>query len=220
MAQVGSGAQLRSLIELGHPPALATVLEMGGRRASDSLLYAPLVVLIVAADPAAGLQAFTDPDLSDEGRQALAEALGRSGDYRALETLCQATHALDEELRIAALRGLASLGHPAAEPAVLNALEDPVWMVRSAACEAAGRIGLGSAIPRLASQLEDPMWWVRFWAGEALWALGAPGRAQQVRTLTEGGDVARRTASMVLPSTASAPRPLDGDRRRGAGARR
>ncbi|QBX38093.1 HEAT repeat domain-containing protein [Brevundimonas sp. S30B] len=190
---------MRSLIDLGAPPDLETVLDDLGRRGgSESLVYAPLIGSIVQADPLAGLEAFAGPALASEGRLVLAEALGRSGDYRVLETLCLAARAADTELRIAALRGLAALGHPAAQPAVLEGLEDPVWMVRSAACEASGRIGLRAAIPRLADQLGDPMWWVRFRAGEALWALGEPGRAQLHRSLAEGCSIARRTASMVL----------------------
>lgn len=197
---------MRSLIDLGAPPALEAVLsELRGRDAADSLLYIPLIGSIVTADPAAGLQTFADPDLPEEARSVLTEALGRSGDYRALEPLCQAARASDDELRIAAMRGLGSLGHPAAEATVLNALADPVWMVRSAACEAAGRIGLHAAVPHLAGQLDDPVWWVRFRAGEALIALGEPGRDQLVRCLDKGGDVARRTASMVLAERGLSP---------------
>lgn len=189
----------RSLIDLGQPPALEAVLaDLKGRNASDSLLYVPLIESVVTLDAASALRTFGDPDLPAEARVILAEALGRSGDYRVLEPLCLTARAPDDELRIASMRGLASLGHPSAEPSILAAIDDPVWMVRAAACEAAGRIGLRTAIPRLASQLEDPVWWVRFRAGEALVALGEPGRDRLVRSLVEGGDLARRTASMVL----------------------
>lgn len=189
----------RALIDLGETPALEAVLrDLRGRKASDSLLYVPLIVSIATIDTSAALRTFADPDLPAEARLILADALGRSGDYRVLEPLFQTARAPDDELRIASVRGLGSLGHPSAEPAILAALEDPVWMVRAAACEAAGRIGLVLVIPQLGSQLEDPVWWVRFRAGEALVALGEPGRERLVRSLAEGGDLARRTASMVL----------------------
>lgn len=190
---------MRSLIDMRAPPSLDAVLQdLRGRNASDSLLYEPIIVSIVTADPATAMKTFGDPAVPEEARRILAEALGRSGDYQALHPLCLAARTPDEELRIAAMRGLASLGHPAAETTILEALQDPVWMVRSAACEAAGRIGLRAAIPSLASQLEDPVWWVRFRAGEALIALGEPGRDRLALSMTEGGDLARRTASMVL----------------------
>ena len=132
------------------------------------------------------------------GRIAAAEALGGSGDYRALEPLCLATRAPDLELRIACIRALGMLGHPGAETAVLAGLSDKVWMVRSAACESAGRIGLRAAIPLLAHQLRDEVWWVRFRAGEALAALGDTGREQLQRVAASGDDLSRRAASMVL----------------------
>jgi hypothetical protein len=52
---------MRSLIDHGTPPALGEVLEdLRDRNASDSLLYVPLVVSIVTADPASALQTFGD----------------------------------------------------------------------------------------------------------------------------------------------------------------
>lgn len=198
------GAELRvgvmkSLIELGTPPSLAEVLaDLAGRRASESLLYLPLIARLVAEDPMTALRAFGDSRLAIEPRVILAEALGASGDYRALEPLCIATRAPDVELRIACTRALGMLGHPGAEKAVLAGLDDRVWMVRSAACEAAGRIGLRSAIPQLAHQLRDEVWWVRFRAGEALAALGQIGQERLRLVAATGDDLSRRAASMVL----------------------
>lgn len=190
---------MKSLIELGTPPSLAEVLaDLEGRRASESLLYLPLIGRLVADDPKTALRAFGDSRLAGEPRVILAEALGGSGDYRALEPLCLATRAPDIELRIACIRALGMLGHPGAEKAVLSALDDPVWMVRAASCEAAGRIGLRAAIPKLAEQLANEIWWVRFRAGEALAVLGEVGRERLRRVATSGDDLSRRTASMVL----------------------
>lgn len=190
---------MRSLAEVGAPPALREVLgDLEGRRASDSLLYLPLIRRLAAEDPMAALRVFGDSAVTGEARVILAEALGGSGDYRVLRPLCLAARAPDVELRIAAVRGLAALGHPAADETVLRGMEDPVWMVRAASCEAAGRIGLRSAGPLLAVRLEDPVWWVRFRAGEALAALGEWGQDQLRAVALSGGDLSRRAASMVL----------------------
>ena len=177
---------MRSLIELGEPPSLAEVLaDLAGRRASDSLLYLPLIARLVADDPMTALRAFGDPRLAIEPRVILAEALVLREDNA-------------DVLRIACIRALGMLGHPGAETAVLAGLSDKVWMVRSAACESAGRIGLRAAIPLLAHQLRDEVWWVRFRAGEALAALGDTGREQLQRVAASGDDLSRRAASMVL----------------------
>lgn len=192
-------ALMRSLIDLGAPLDLREVIgDLGSGRGAESLLYLPLIAHLVGEDPDGALRLFADADLPAAGRVALAEALGRSGDFRAIEPLALASRAPDVELRIAALRGLAALGHPAAEASVVTALADEAWVVRSVACEAAGRIGLRTAVPLLAAQLGDPVWWVRFRAGEALAALGAVGRDELRSAAAAGEPLARRTASMVL----------------------
>lgn len=192
-------ALMGSLIDLGVPPSLDEVLaELSGRRASDSLLYLPLIARLVAGDPMTALRAFGDAGITGDARVILAEALGASGDYRALGPLCIAVRAPDVELRIASIRGLTILGHPAAAPHILNAMDDPVWVVRAASSEAAGRIGLRQAVPKLASLLEDEVWWVRFRAGEALATLGDVGRERLAQIAASGGDLSRRTAAIVL----------------------
>ncbi|MDI1326177.1 MAG: HEAT repeat domain-containing protein [Brevundimonas sp.] len=192
-------ALMRSLIELDAAPPLAQVLQDVHRsRGPESLLYLPLMGRLVNGDTRAALRAFGDPDTPPRARVILAEALGASGDFRALRPLCITTGAPDFELRIASVRGLAAMGHPAAEGRILAALEDPVWMVRSAACEAAGRIGLRTAVPLLITQLSDPVWWVRFRAGEALSALGPTGVRGLQAAATGPGDRPRRAASLAL----------------------
>ena len=192
-------ALMRSLIELDAAPPLAEVLQDVHRsRGSESLLYLPLMRRLVNGDTRAALRAFGDPATPPKARVILAEALGASGDFRALRPLCIAATAPDIELRIASMRGLAAMGHPAAEPRIMAALRDPVWMVRSAACEAAGRIGLKSAVPLLIIQLSDPVWWVRFRAGEALTALGSTGLQGLQAAAAGEGDLPRRAASLAL----------------------
>lgn len=190
---------MRALIDVGAPPPIDMVLEdLKGRKATESLLYLPLIRSLVAADPMSGLHAFGDEEVSADARAIVAEALGASGDFRVLAPLLLAGRAPDIELRIAVLRGLTALGHPAAEPCVLRGLSEDVWMIRAAACEAAGRIGLRSAAPRLAELLGDPTWWVRFRAGEALAVLGGAGVDQLRAVAVAGDDLSRRTASMAL----------------------
>jgi len=192
-------ALMRSLIELDASPPLAAVLQDIARsRGAESLLYLPLIGRLVNADTGAALRAFGDAATPDAARVILAEALGSSGDFRALEPLCVVVSAPDPELRIAGVRGLAAMGHPAAESQIFAALRDPVWMVRAAACEAAGRIGLRTAAPLLVEQLSDPVWWVRFRAGEALATLGQPGIDGLREVARDGVDRAGRAASLAL----------------------
>jgi len=192
-------ALMRSLIELDAAPPLAQVLQDIHRNSgSETLLYIPLMGRLVNGDTRAALRAFGDPATPPRARVILAEALGTSGDFRALRPLCAAAAAPDIELRIASVRGLAAMGHPAAEARILTALQDPVWMVRSAACEAAGRIGLRAAVPLIIIQLSDPVWWVRFRAGEALSALGPTGVRGLQAAAAGPGDLSRRAASLAL----------------------
>ena len=192
-------ALMRSLIDLDAAPPLAQVLQDINRsRGSESLLYLPLLARLVHGDPRGALHAFGDPATPPRARIILAEALGSSGDFGALEPLCIAARAPDIELRIAAVRGIGAMGHPAAEASILAALQDPVWMVRSAACEAAGRIGLRSAVPLLITQLSDSVWWVRFRAGEALSALGPVGVEGLQTAAAALEDVQHRAASLAL----------------------
>ena len=192
-------ALMRSLIEIDASPPLGQVLQDIARiRGADSLLYLPLIGQLVKADISDALRAFGDPETPAASRAILTEALGASGDFRVLETLCVVISAPDVELRIAGVRGLAAMGHPAAEPQILAALGDPVWMVRSAACEAAGRIGLQNATPLLVEHLSDCVWWVRFRAGEALAMLGQPGIDELRHVALTGADRAGRAASLAL----------------------
>lgn len=192
-------ALMRSLIELEEAPPLSQVLhDIHRSRGANSLLYLPLVSQLVNADTGAALVAFGATETPARARVALAEALGASGDFRAVEPLCIATGAPVVELRISSIRGLGALGHPAAETPILRALGDPVWMVRAVACEAAGRIGLTSAVPLLILQLSDAVWWVRLRAGEALLALG-PAGVQGLQAAAAGqAGASRQAASLAL----------------------
>lgn len=192
-------AAVRSLIALDAPPTLRDLIsDLRIRGVSDSLLYLPVVLRMTRLDPEQALALFADPAISLTARTLIAGALGECGDYRAVMPLCEAASDADRALRIAAVRGLGVLAHPAAAAAIVQALDDREWEVRSAACEAAGRIGLTEALPGLVQRLTDSEWWVRFQAAEAMTRMGPAGLARLRAAAGDDIDVMRRAASMAL----------------------
>ena len=190
---------VKSLIDLDAAPVLRDLLsDMNTQGVSESLLYLPVVQRMTKLDPDEALALFADTTVAAAARALVADALGQSGDYRAVMPLCQAATDPDRTLRIAAVRGLGILAHPAASDAIILAFEDPEWEVRSAACEAACRIDLAAALPSLAMRLTDPVWWVRFQAAEAMTGMGKKGIASLRVAARAGVDVVRRAASMAL----------------------
>lgn len=192
-------AVLTALLDMEAAPLLQDMLaDIADRDLQESLLYEPIIRRAVAASPQEALDVFTMSGASAATRAMLADALGASGDYRALEPLSRTAAASELVLRIASVRALGLLGHPAAEEAITAALSDTAWEVRSAACEAAGRIGLVRAAPMLIQALADKAWWVRFRAGEALAILGDKGIASLRMAVAVDQDVVRRAASLAL----------------------
>lgn len=192
-------AVLTALLDMeAAPPLQDMLIDLANRDLQDSLLYEPVIRRAAAAAPMEALDVFLLTDAPSVTRAVLADALGASGDYRAVEPLCRTAAAPELELRIASVRALGLLGHPAAEEAVTGAFSDSAWEVRSAACEAAGRIGLVKAAPSLVAALGDSAWWVRFRAGEALAVLGEKGIAGLRMAVGIDQDVVRRAASLAL----------------------
>lgn len=192
-------AVLTALLDMeAAPPLQSMLIDMANRGLQDSLLYEPVIRRAAAASPLEALDVYILAEAPSATRAVLAEALGASGDYRAVEPLVWTASAPELELRIASVRALGLLGHPAAEEAVTSAFSDTAWEVRSAACEAAGRIGLVQAASLLVQALGDPAWWVRFRAGEALAALGDKGIAGLRMAVGIDEDVVRRAASLAL----------------------
>ncbi len=192
-------AAVKSLIDLDAPPALRDLLaDMQTQGVSESLLYLPVVQRMTRLDPDGALELFADASVEPAARALMADALGQSGDYRAVPPLSAAAADPDRSLRISAVRSLGVLAHPAAAEAIIRALEDSEWEVRSAACEAAGRIGLTAALPALAIRLTDQIWWVRFQAAEAMTGMGRKG-IESLRVAAGAElDIVRRAASMAL----------------------
>lgn len=192
-------AILTALLDIGAAPPLQAMLShIDGYGLQESLLYESVIRRAVAAAPMEALDVFMLPRSPSATRALMADALGASGDYRAVEPLGRTAADPELELRIASVRALGLLGHPAGELAVTRAFSDLAWEVRAAACEASGRIGLIDAAPLLLQALDDPAWWVRFRAGEALAALGDRGIAGLRMAVAGDQDVARRAASLAL----------------------
>lgn len=192
-------AAVRTLIDLGATPRVSDLLlDLGRHGETRSLLYAPLMQRMAVEAPDDMLAMLDRPELSDPARALVAEAIGASGDYRAMDRLMRYAIGDSLALRIAALRALASLGHPGAEAVIARGLTDADWTVRAEASVAAGRIGLTGLAPILGVQLADPIWWVRFRAAESLVQLGETGVAVLRSAALKSSGVARRSAALVL----------------------
>ncbi len=109
-----------------------------------------------------------DDDLPDRWRVHLIDAIGWSGDMSVIGILEQAASHSNPEIRGAALRASARLGHPGAAQWVVAALVDPVISVRLQAISASVRLGLRSAIPQLSQLTGDPELWVKLRAEQAI----------------------------------------------------
>jgi hypothetical protein len=175
----------------------ALMRDAAAGRIPPSLPFAELLRQIARIRPRDVVQAAQDPELPVSIRALLFDALGSSGDYGALEHLVIATFDPRLEIRIAGVRGLGKLMHPAAAPAIERLLQDREWAVRTAAAEAAGRSKLAGLSDRLAAMLADPEWWVRFRAAEALKALGEPG-LERLRAAADGAAPAARAAAQAM----------------------
>lgn len=189
----------KALSDLGALVRLETLVEeIVRQRLRPSRLLADVLRDVVAADPQEAVLALQRPDLPQIGRALVLDALGWAGDYRAIPVLN--SHAADDdvEVRIAAVRALGRLQHPAAEAALARALGDPAWPVRAAAAEASGLANLSSLCDPIAALLSDPEWWVRFRAADALVRLGRTGVGRLRLLASSGEPLAQRAAELAL----------------------
>lgn len=109
-----------------------------------------------------------DDPLSDEKRALLIDALGWSQDPSVIPLVAESAKADNPELRSAALRAAAKIGHPLKSDWVIPLLDDPVSFVRIQAANTSASIGLVAAVPRLQKALQDEDIWVRVRAEQAL----------------------------------------------------
>lgn len=194
-----AAAAVRSLVELDRPPPLGRLLDdLEARKMTDSLIYVPIVRRLVALSPDEAMSRLDSSATSPAARVLLADAVAVTGDYRAVALLQRAARADRLDIRIAAIRGLSLLSHPASIPTLTEALSDPDWEVRAAACEAMGRTGFNEGVADLAERLADTVWWVRFQAAEALSRLGPDGMEALLHASRLSKDLPRRAASLAL----------------------
>jgi len=163
---------LRSAIELGQAPPIGEMLDsvIGGSELA-SLLFSDLLQRAVRTQVDNAVEALNRPDLPPAVRIMLMQALGASGDPRALKPLRMAVRSPDAEIRAGALGALGVLGHPGAGQVVAEALEDADWRVRLKAIECVRRVGLTEFFAQVMACADDEVWWVRFRAGQTLMSL-------------------------------------------------
>lgn len=190
---------VRALIDIGdRPRAQDLIANLIGRGDNDSLLYAPVLQRLAIDAPDDALAAMVLPGLRAAARAVMVDAVGASGNYRALPTLSRMATAPDLVLRMAAVRALGMLGHPSSTDTIAIALQDEAWDVRAEAAEAAGKIGGSTLVPLLVTLMDDPVWWVRFRASDALARMGNRG-VEALRLASDSPiDVTRRSASLAL----------------------
>lgn len=113
------------------------------------------------------LQILEDP-MPHWRRAAIVEALGWADNPDVLPFLAGAAAIDSADLRGAALRAAAKIGHPSVAPWVLPLLEDPTPFVRVQAANCCASLGLREAVPMLRRLLGDEELWVRLRAVHAL----------------------------------------------------
>lgn len=113
------------------------------------------------------LQILDDP-MPHWRRAGIVEALGWADNPDVLPTLARAAAADSPELRSAALRAAAKVGHPSVANWVIGLLDDQTPFVRVQATNCCASLGLSAAVPKLQELLDDEELWVRLRAEHAL----------------------------------------------------
>lgn len=109
-----------------------------------------------------------DDDLEGAWRARIIDALGWSESLSVINAIEKAAAHPEHEVRNAALRASAKLGHPAAANWILHALNDPVISVRLQAIRASVQLGLKQALPQILQMRNDDELWVRLRAEQAI----------------------------------------------------
>lgn len=148
------------------PPPRETIAMLGMFEREPSRLDVALLRAL-APQHVDHLKLILADDIPPRSRAMLIDALGWSGDMTVLPTLEHAACSDNPELRCAALRAAAQIGHPGV-PWVIDLLDDDSPIVRLQAANSCAALRLAAAIPRLRELQADEALWVRLRAGEAL----------------------------------------------------
>jgi len=150
----------QSLGRLGDRQALPALSKAAVRDPSAALRsVAEKAALDVASGRGRGLDVSTELAILEGGaandRIRAARALGRSGDWRAIEPLLAAAREGNAALQQAALLALGHLGNQQAVPELCRIATDTAGQVRYHAIAAIADLGDESALPTLERLLED-----------------------------------------------------------------
>lgn len=169
-------AAARSLCILGRSETVGQILssldlpgEMSRRRVAEVLSeLGPL-----AEEPV--LAILETPGLSETQLTVAVRTAGMLRSPRAISGLLALLGNESPEVRLNAVRALASIGDTSAVAPVSKLSEDSSWEVRNAVMQALGRLGALDWSHLLLKGLSDSSWWVRFSSAQGLYALGPQG---------------------------------------------
>lgn len=134
-----------------------------------------------------------------EVRMAAANVLGRIGDPRVVQPLCDRLDDDHAKVRARAARACGRIGDPEAGAPLREQIGDPSADVRQEVADAIGRIGGPDAADALERFLDDPNPGVRRTAVVALGRLQGAGRIETLaETLGDDSDRVRRAAAYAL----------------------
>jgi HEAT repeat protein len=169
-------AAARSLIHLGCDEAVEPILssldipgEVSQRRVAEIISS----LGSRAIDPI--LNVMNGPGYDDASLSIAARVAGILRSERAVSSLSHLLKHQVANVRLNAIRSLASIGDHSVIQDIASLGEDPSWEVRSSVMTALGKLRASENIPLLLDGLSDQEWWVRHNAGYALMAIGDQG---------------------------------------------
>ncbi|MDH3229533.1 MAG: HEAT repeat domain-containing protein [Alphaproteobacteria bacterium] len=196
-------AAAHSLVTLGPNLTVADLVDKLDIGVTIRSLMLREIFRIFASHDASELRRLLAADPPDLVATLCIYALGTAHDYAAVPVIARYACWPSVDIRAESMRALATIGHPEAESAVLQALGDEAWEVRTQAAICAGQIPLPNAVPLLRERLGDIEWWPRFRAAEALRTIGAEGRNALERARLGRGQSAS-IADMILAEESAA----------------
>lgn len=162
------------LIEIGTPAVKALLYSLKRRITFPFDDMYPTEALAKIKDPRAvkPLIKLLTKDRWDRWRIAAANALGKIGDQKAVDSLIMALEDQSTFVQEEAIIALGKLGHPKAVKPITEKLKDERDTIRQKATWTLGKIGDSRAIKPLIKKLDDESKEVRLNAARALDALG------------------------------------------------